>query len=262
MIAGMLLDLSGVIYVGNEPLPGALEAISRLRSMALPIRFLTNTTRTPKRRILQKLRDMGLSCDDEELFTPASAARDWLTLHDLSPHLLIHPDLTEDFEDLPRHERTAIVIGDAGEEFTYQTLNAAFRQLTSGAEFLALAGNRTFMDKDGKLSLDAGAFVAALEYGTQRTAKVLGKPSPDFFKAALSSMGCSAKNAVMIGDDAEADVSGAIAAGIGVGLLVKTGKYTEGAESNVDPPPSATVDDLKAAVDWIFENQSVAGVST
>lgn len=259
MIAGILLDLSGVIYVGSKPLPGALDAIARLRNMALPIRFLTNTTRTPKRRIVQNLRDMGLPFDEDELFTPARAARDWLTLHKRSPHLLIHPDLAEDFDDLPRHDETAVVIGDAGEAFTYQTLNAAFRQLTTGSELLALAGNRTFLDKDGKLSLDAGAFVAALEYGTQKTAKVLGKPSPDFFQAALSSMGCAAQNAVMIGDDAEADVSGAIAAGIAVGLLVKTGKYTAGAESGVDPSPTATVDDLKAAVDWIIDHPSITG---
>jgi HAD superfamily hydrolase (TIGR01458 family) len=256
MIAGILLDLSGVIYVGSKPLPGALDAMARLRDMALPIRFLTNTTRTPKQRILQNLRDMGLPCDEDELFTPARAAGDWLTLHKRSPHLLIHPDLAEDFDDLPSHDRTAVVIGDAGEAFTYQTLNAAFRQLTTGSELIALAGNRTFLDKDGKLSLDAGAFVAALEYGTQMTAKVLGKPSPDFFQAALSSMGCVAQNAVMIGDDAEADVSGAILAGIGVGLLVKTGKYTAGAEGKVDPPPSDTVDDFEAAVDWIMEHCS------
>ena len=230
MIAGVLLDLSGVIYVGNEPLPGALNAVARLRSMALPVRFLSNTTRTPKRRILQNLRDMGLPCADDELFTPARAARDWLTSHKRAAHLLIHPNLAEDFDNLPRCDKTAVVIGDAGKGFTYQALNAAFRQLLAGAEFLALASNRTFLDKDGKLSLDAGGFVAALEYGTQKTATVLGKPSPDFFRAALSSMGCPAGHAVMIGDDAEADVSGAIAAGIAFGLLVKTGKYIPGAE--------------------------------
>ena len=98
MIAGVLLDLSGVVYVGNEPLPGALNAVARLRSMALPVRFLTNTTRTPKRHILQNLRDMGLPCGDDELFTPARAARDWLTAHKRAAHLLIHPDLAEDFD--------------------------------------------------------------------------------------------------------------------------------------------------------------------
>jgi len=73
----------------------------------------------------------------------------------------------------------------------------------------------------------------------------------------LSSMRCPTKSAIMIGDDAEADVSGAIAAGIGVGLLVRTGKYTTGAESKVDPAPTAIVDDLKAAVEWLVEQQLI-----
>ncbi len=257
MIHSVLLDLSGVIYVGNEPLPGAIDAVARLRATALPIRFLTNSTRSPKRLILQNLREMGLLCQEHELFTPAQAAREWLLSHKLSPYLLIHPELAEEFEDIPDHRSKAVVVADAGDAFAYQALNEAFRQLISGSELVALARNRTFMDQDGSLSLDAGAFVAALEYGTQKTAKVLGKPSPDFFRAALSSMGCPAKNAVMIGDDVEADVSGAISAGIGHGLLVKTGKYTEGVENQVDPAPTATVEDLQAAVDWIVEHRSL-----
>lgn len=256
MISGALLDLSGVIYVGNTVLPGSLAAVERLRAIGLPVRFLTNTTRTPKRLILNKLHDLGLTCEEEELFTPARAACDWLKSHGRSPHLLIHRDLAEDFAELPKSEPRAVVIGDAGEAFTYRTLNEAFRHLMAGAEFLALAGNRTFLDKDAQLSLDAGAFVAALEYGTQRAATVLGKPSADFFAAALASMGCPAKQAVMVGDDAEADVSGALAAGLGVGLLVKTGKYIPGAEDRVDPPPSDTVDDLAAAVDWIISQRT------
>ncbi len=251
MIAGVLLDLSGVLYVGNDPLPGSLDALERLRRLGLPVRFLTNTTSKPKRRILEDLRGMDVTCTADEVFTPAEAARAWLIAHKLKPHLLIHPDLAEDFVGSPAKGEPAVVLGDAGEGFSYHTLNSAFRKLVDGAEFLALAGNRTFMDKDGQLSLDAGAFVAALEYATQRSATVLGKPSSAFFEAALSSMDCPGQNAVMVGDDAEADVSGALAAGVGAGLLVRTGKYRPGAEVGLDPPPTSVVDDFAAAVDWI-----------
>ncbi|WP_282609035.1 TIGR01458 family HAD-type hydrolase [Pelagibius sp. Alg239-R121] len=250
MIKAVLLDLSGVIYVGNRVLPGALEAVARLRDADLPIRFLTNTTRTAKQGILEKLRGMGLEIADDELFTPAAAARDWLIRHKRAPHLLIHPDLAEDFQGLPDYAEKAVVIGDAGKSFTYDSLNAAFRAF-DGAEFLALANNRTFKDQDGQLSLDAGPFVAALEFATRRKATVLGKPSPDFFGAALESMVCAVEDAVMVGDDAEMDVAGALAAGLGYGVLVRTGKYVEGVEVSVDPRPSAVVDDLTAAVRWI-----------
>jgi HAD superfamily hydrolase (TIGR01458 family) len=255
MINGVLLDLSGVIYVGGEVVPRAIEAIARLRGAGLAVRFLTNTTRTAKRGILQRLRGMGLEIAADELFTPAEAARRWLAGHGCAPHLLIHPNLAEDFQGLDAQGGAAVVIGDAGNGFTYPALNAAFRALMGGAEFLALANNRTFKDDDGEISLDAGAFVAALEFSAQRRATVLGKPSPDFFAAALDSMGCAAGEAVMVGDDAEMDVSGALAAGLGHGLLVRTGKYAAGDETGVDPRPSAVVDDLPAAVAWILERR-------
>jgi len=258
MINGVLLDLSGVIYVGNQVLPGAIEAISRLREAGLPMRFLTNTTRTPKKGILDRIRSMGIHIAGDELFTPAEAACNWLTQHKRSPHLLIHPNLAEDFQGLAPYEAKAVLIGDAGDAFTFDVLNSAFRELMGEAEFLALATNRTFKDADGELSLDAGAFVAALEFSSQRKAKALGKPSADFFSAALASMDCVAGEAVMVGDDAEMDVSGALSAGLAHGVLVRTGKYLKGAEMSVDPKPTAVVDDLPAAVEWIMERRRKA----
>ena len=255
MVTGILLDLSGVVYTGEQPLEGAIEAIGRLRDKNLPLRFITNTTRLPKRKLLERLHKMGVKVEAEELFTPAEAAGNWLTENQRSPHLLIHPDLREDFEELAEYNNTALVIGDAGDDFTYQNLNSALRLLLTGAEFIALARNRTFREPNGELSLDAGAFVAALEYGSQRTAMVLGKPSLEFFAAALSSMACPASEAIMVGDDAEADVSGALEAGIAHALLVRTGKYQPGDEYQADLAPSAVVDDLSAAVDWILERR-------
>ena len=139
MIKGVLLDLSGVIYVGDQALPGALDAIARLRAAGLPVRFLTNTTRTPKSGLLQRLGAMGLAIAPDELFTPAEAARKWLAVNECSPHLLIHPNLQEDFQGLPERDARAVVVGDAGTGFTFDSLNAAFRLLMGGAGFLALA---------------------------------------------------------------------------------------------------------------------------
>jgi HAD superfamily hydrolase (TIGR01458 family) len=255
MLKAVLLDLGGVVYVGRDPLPGAVEAIERLRARGLALRFLTNTTRSSRRMLLDKLHGMGLAIGADELFVPASAVRQHLEAKGLAAHLLVHPDLLEDFTGLPEAEPNAVVIGDAGEGFTYQALNKAFRVLNTGAEFLALAKNRSFRDEDNELSLDAGAFVTALEYATGRDATVFGKPSEAFFSAALESAGCSPNEAVMIGDDVEADVGGARAAGM-VGVLVKTGKYRPGNETDISPPPSTVADDLAAAADWILSRAS------
>ena len=251
MIKAVLLDIGGVVYVGNETLPGALEAVERIKAAGLGLRYITNTTRTPLRAMLAKLRALGLEARAEELFMPAIAARRHLEARGLAPHLLVHPALAEDFAGLPESDARAVVIGDAAEGFDYRALNEAFRALEAGAAFLALARNRSFQDDDHKLSLDAGPFVAALEYATGRTATVLGKPSGDFFRAALESLGCAPEEAVMIGDDVEADVAGAMAVGL-AGILVRTGKYRAGDEGRVDPPPSAVCVDLAAAVDWVL----------
>jgi HAD superfamily hydrolase (TIGR01458 family) len=253
MIRAVLLDLLGVVYDGDTPIAGAVAAIERLREAGLPLRFVSNTTRSPRKRIIAQLAAMGIRVGDEELLTPARAAVEWLRRHDRRPHLLVHPDLETEFSGLEGGSGRAVVVGDAGEAFDHASLNRAFRELVAGADFLALAVNRTFKDADGLLSLDTGAFVAALEFASGRSPVVLGKPSPDFFLSALTGLNCPAADAVMVGDDAESDVAGALRAGLGAALLVRTGKYRPGDETRFDPAPTAVVDDLAAATDWILK---------
>lgn len=252
MTKAVLIDLSGVVYQGASAVPGARDAIARLRRAGIPIRFLTNTTRSTKAEILKKLDQLNIACSDQELLTPAYAACTWMRRHDRSAHLLVHPNLTSEFDQCPAHRPPVVVIGDAGETFTYATLNSAFRALDDGAELLTLANNRYFRDEDGQLSLDAGPFVKALEFASGKTAIILGKPSRGFFESALADVGVRLEDAVMIGDDAESDVSGALEAGIGKAILVRTGKYMPKDESRVTPPPTSVVDDITAAVDWIL----------
>lgn len=253
MTRPVLLDLSGVLYVGNAALPGAVASVERLREAGCGLRFLTNSTKSPRRRILKKLGDLGFSVEADELFTPVRMARDILTAQRARAHLLIHPDLEEDFAGLPEGgDARAVVVGDAAEHFTYEAMNGAFRALEEGAELLALAANRAFTDADGERSIDVGAYVAALEYASGKRARVLGKPSAAYFEAALASMGARADEAVMVGDDAESDVAGAQEAGLGAAVLVRTGKYRQGDEAAYEPRPSHVADDLAAAVEWIL----------
>jgi ribonucleotide monophosphatase NagD (HAD superfamily) len=75
MIRAVLLDLAGVVYQGEQPLPGAVDAVACLRQAGLRLRFLTNTTRMPRRALLLRLSGMGIRIADEELFTPAQGSR-------------------------------------------------------------------------------------------------------------------------------------------------------------------------------------------
>lgn len=253
MADGVLLDIEGVLLHAGKALPGAADAVGRLRAAGLPLRFLTNSTRKPRRRILADLHGAGIEAAPEDILTPATPALAWLKEHKHRPHLLVHPALREDFADAPGDGPPALIMGDAGEGFTYATLNDAFRVLADGAPFLALADNRVFRDADGGLSLDMGAFVRALEYASDTTATVLGKPASAFFLAGAASMGCAPGATAMIGDDAEADVAGALRAGIGTGILVRTGKYREGDESRTDPAPSAVAGGIGEAVALLLD---------
>lgn len=249
MIRCALLDIAGVLYTGETPIEGAREAFRRLAASGVAVRLVTNTTRSPKRVVLERLRRMGYAVEADQLFTAPEATRAYLRARRLTVYALVHPALEEEFADLTGPHPNAVLIGDAGERFTYARLNAAFRLLMEGAPLLAIAANRYFREADG-LSLDAGPFVAALEFAADVRAKLFGKPAPAFFRNALQAAGCAPEQAVMVGDDVEADVNGALAAGMR-GILVRTGKYRAGDEQRMDAG-GTVVADVAAAVERIL----------
>ena len=193
-VEGLLLDLSGVIYLQDEAVPGAAEALERLRSAGIPIRLVTNTTMRPRRSILQRLERLGIEADPAELITPASLAKRRCEEAGYeSVALVVLDELREDLEGLEDKgdSADAVIVGDLGDRWNYAVLNRAFRRLMDGAALIALQRNRYWETAEG-LSLDAGPFVAALEYGSGMEAEVMGKPSAAFFELALGELGVSA----------------------------------------------------------------------
>jgi HAD superfamily hydrolase (TIGR01458 family) len=252
-VEALLLDLSGVVYVQDEAVPGAAEALARLREAGVPIRLVTNTTMRPRRAILERLDRLGIEADPSELLTPATLAR--RRCQDAgydSVALVVLDDLREDLEGLDESGDPvdAVIVGDLGDRWDYAVLNRAFRRLEGGAQLIALQKNRYWETAEG-LSLDAGPFVAALEYATGREAEVVGKPSPAFFELALSDLGVAASAAAMVGDDVEADVGGALEAGIRA-VLVRTGKYREEDVRASGIEPNATVDSIADVPGLLF----------
>ena len=105
------MDLGGVIYVGSTPIEGAIAAVAQLRDRGLPLRFITNTTRRSRRQVIADLSQMGLRVQDNELLTPALMARSYLEKHGLSPFLVVHPELEEDFAGLAPGRSEVVVVG-------------------------------------------------------------------------------------------------------------------------------------------------------
>ena len=244
-IRAVLLDLDGVLYVEDEPVPGAREAVADLRERGLALRFVTNTTARPRRRILERLERLGFALDPAELSTPAAlAVRLCRDRGHRRVALVMNEDVKEDFAELEEvsHGAEAVVVGDLGADFAYDVLNRAFRQLMDGAELIALQKNRFWMTPDG-LSLDVGPFVAALEYAARREALVVGKPAEAFFTTTLAGIPAEPDAAAMVGDDVESDVGGALGAGL-AGVLVRTGKYRKDAVRESGVEPTAIVDSV------------------
>jgi HAD superfamily hydrolase (TIGR01458 family) len=241
---GVLLDIDGVLYVGDEPIAGAHDALDELRRLSADLRLVTNTTSRSRREVAAHLTDLGFQTSLDEIITPAAmAVRHCEEQGHEVVELVVSDGLRDDLAALaaPSQGATvdAVVLGDVGDRFDAQLLNRVFRLLMDGAELIALQHNRYWRRKDG-LALDVGAYCAALEYATRREAVVVGKPSPAFFDAAIAELGL--EQAVMIGDDVEADVGGAMAAGL-AGVLVRTGKFLQKAL----PPevtPTAIVDSI------------------
>jgi HAD superfamily hydrolase (TIGR01458 family) len=253
-IQGFLIDLDGVLYVGNQPVEGAREAIAFLKENGYPFRCLSNTTRKCRQTIAARLSSMGFDIPADDIFTPPLAAvihmkKSGKTCY----HLLATGDVETDFSGMKRAGSGTkpdwVIVGDAGDNVTYEHLNAAFRFLMDGAELLALENDRYWMAADG-LSLSAGPIVRALEYASGKTALVTGKPSPAFFSLALQDMGLRPDQVVMIGDDIRTDIGGAYHAGIG-GILVRTGKYRSDSVEAAPIQPASTIDSIASIAEVI-----------
>lgn len=255
-VRGVLLDLDGVVYVGDEPVPGAAETVEWLAGEGVPYLFLTNTTSRPRQALVDKLAGLGISAEPDQLLTPAVAAVAWLRGHEVSRPALFAPDATAaefaELDPLPddaEHGAGAVVVGDLGEGWDFPTLNRALRLLMSDAAvpLVALGMTRYWRAEDG-LRLDAGAFVRALEYAAARDAVVLGKPDPAFYATAVDAIGVEADQVVMVGDDIKTDVGGAQRAGL-AGVLVRTGKFAE-SDLDGDVSPDAVLDSLADLPRW------------
>jgi HAD superfamily hydrolase (TIGR01458 family) len=242
---GLLLDLDGTVYESDTLVSGAEEAIAALRNGGVEVRFVTNATRVPCATIAGWLERYGIPATPDDVFTPPRAAASWLGKRGVRRLALCLPEESfrefSAFEIVDR-EPEAVVIGDLGAAWTFDTMNRVFRWALDGVELVALHRNR-YWKTGGQLVLDVGAFVAAFEYATGRKATLVGKPSRPMFEAAAHAMGLALTDVAMVGDDLQADIGGAQAIGIR-GFLVRTGKYRAAEVEASDIVPNRVIDSV------------------
>lgn len=245
-VKGLLIDIDGVLTVGWEPVTGAVNVFAELRRRGMPMRLATNTTSRTRLEIVEALRQAGFEAEPDDVLTAPLATADYLRANHPGArcYLLSSGDITQDLEDItlvePGEQADVVVLGGAGMVYNHSQLNNAFRLLLDGAAFVAMHRNLYWRTADG-MELDTGAYVMALEAASGVRPKVVGKPEPAFFQAGLRSLGLSADQVAMVGDDINNDVLGAQAVGIN-GVLVRTGKYRPQAVEAAPGEPDLVID--------------------
>jgi HAD superfamily hydrolase (TIGR01458 family) len=257
-MAAILLDVDGVLHVSGTPIAGAAVAVHRLRDAGHRIRFVTNSTTKSRAQVADQMRSMGVELEDSELQTTgAVAAR---VLAGKRVLALTMPGILDDLEGLQLVGMNvdAVLLGgaDEGEEtgrvFSYLNLNRAFHELEAGADLYCLHKNRWWQTADGA-RLDAGAFVAGLEFAADIEATVLGKPSSAYFIAALEALDAEPELTWMVGDDLEGDIHGAHRHGMKT-ILVRTGKFRPDEVERSRVQPDAIVSSIAQLPEWLDAN--------
>ncbi|MEQ8718878.1 MAG: TIGR01458 family HAD-type hydrolase [Acidimicrobiales bacterium] len=245
---GLLVDIDGVLVVSWEAIEGSADALSACRRAGIGLRFLTNTTSASRNVIAGRLDAAGIAVDVEEIMTAPAATAAWLDVEypEARCYVINSGDLGDDFAGVHRvgadEHADVVVLGGAGEEFSYTQMNHALGLLLDGAALVAMHRNLYWRTAEG-LNLDTGAYLAALEEASGVSATVVGKPSGEFFGAALEALGLDAGGVAMVGDDIDNDVLAAQAVGL-TGILVKTGKYRPEAMTDADGRPDIILDSI------------------
>ena len=238
----VIFDLDGVIYRGDEPIRGARELVDWLHGRRVGVRFATNNSMVARDGYVERLAGMGISTAAEEVVTSTSATIEHLRLHEpgVRSVLAIGADgmrrelaaagleVTMAADALPAPalggplvQRYDAVIVGLDPAVDYDGLAAAMSAVSAGARLFATNADTRYPTPAGFLP-GAGAIVAALATATGVRPEVIGKPEPAMFRAILDASGVDAGEAVVVGDNPEADIVGARRAGCAA-ILVLTG---------------------------------------
>jgi len=242
-IKAALIDIDGVLTTSWHALPGAVEAMARLRRMGLGLRLVTNTTSRTCSWMATRLSAQGFPVHPEDILTAPGLTAHYLTARYPGARCLVlnNGDLRKDLPGvnqvgLDAQDVDVVVLGGAGPEFGYDALNRIFSHVQAGAALVAMNRNFYWATDDG-LRLDTGTFLAGLEQATGVSAVMTGKPAATFFTSALELLGTDPADALMVGDDIDSDVVAGQAVGLG-GVLVKTGKFLPRDLDRAAPAPA------------------------
>ncbi|MEO8251374.1 MAG: HAD-IIA family hydrolase [Chloroflexota bacterium] len=238
----VIFDLDGVIYRGLQPVAGAASLVAALRRQGTHIRFATNNSMATRATYVERLAEMGIPSEVDEIVTSTSATIDHLQAHMPDVRTVLAVGAAGMLDELRAAGFEAIAAGEAVDAaygggplpaaydavvagldlgFDYLRLAAATTALRAGSRFIATNADVRYPTPTGFLP-GAGSIVAALRVASGVEPLVIGKPEPGIFQAILEQAGVARGDAVAIGDNPDADMVAAHRAGI-ASILVLTG---------------------------------------
>jgi HAD superfamily hydrolase (TIGR01450 family) len=251
----LILDLDGTVYVGDDPIDGAPEAIAALREAGKRLTFVTNNSRGSGEEYVQRLWTMGIQASVGDVVTVGGAMQHLLaeTKPGRSAFVIGTQAMFDNVEgagltilnDTDKAPRADVVVVAGDDKVTYADLKVASLAIRAGATFLATGRDPTFPQPDG-LWPGIGAIVAALEYATGETASIVGKPEPQLYLTALDRMGEG--HTLAVGDKVEADIAAAKRVGLDAALVLTGGTTRAEGEASKDPAPDRIADSLRELV--------------
>lgn len=244
----VILDGDGVLWRGNEPLPGLRELFDFFQAADLPFVLATNNSTRTVQNYIDKLAGFGIVAGPDNIVTSATATADYLKTTygtDLQVHIVGEPGLFDILFDAgyPNHMMDAdVVVAGLDRDITYEKLRRATGLIRDGARFIGTNGDLTFPTPEG-LAPGAGSVLAALEAASGQTPDVIGKPAATMFEMALARLQVAPDHAVMVGDRLDTDILGAQRAGMAT-ALVMSGVTTAAQLAVSDIQPDAVFEDL------------------
>jgi glycerol 3-phosphatase-2 len=249
---GFILDLDGVLYRGDEPVPRAADAVADLRERGRRIVFLTNNSARTPERVSERLAGMGIPSDPREVVTAAQAAATLVaeTVGTPSRAFVVgEVGVREALQDAgvtvvdgrPDHADVVVVGWDRSAD--YEKLRTASVLVQRGARLVATNADASYPAPGGELWPGAGALLAAVETATGTTAVVAGKPHRPLFEEAVRRAGT--EHVLVVGDRIETDIDGAVRAGLDAALVL-SGAAGPGDLLDADGLPVAVAEDLGA----------------
>lgn len=243
----LLIDLDGVLKIGDSPAPDVTEYLDFIWQNKIPACILSNSTLRTSELVKEFFESNKI-----DLRIPAITAFD-ATLSFVKKNykrvqVYCRDYLIHHFEGMIDDENPeAIIIGDIEDKWNYNIVNDIFKKVFAGADLVAMHKNK-YWNPAGELLIDAGAFITGIEFASGREAILIGKPSPHYFKAALVSINSKMENGFfMIGDDIENDIKAAQDIG-GKGILIYTGKTKFPLDKSINIKPDFKVHSLKEVI--------------